>query len=71
MRDAVCKEYISIKVPVGLRTLLKENSLINVAGILEYNVQGAYSSIQLVLDITWAETVQTNAVSEEDRRRNE
>ena len=63
--------YLSIKIPLNLRSQLKVNSLVNVAGILEYNVQNAYSSIQLILEVTWAETVQVNAVSKEDLRRNE
>lgn len=71
LRDAACNECIIIKIPMTLRSQLKVNSLINVAGILEYNVQGAYSSIQLTLEVTWAETVQTNAVSESDLKRNE
>lgn len=71
LRDAASNEYIKIKVPMSLRAQLKVNSLINVAGVLEYTVQGSYSSIQLVLEVTWAETVQVNAVSKDDIRRNE
>ena len=71
IKDMSSNSYLSIKIPLNLRSQLKVNSLINVAGILEYNVQNAYSSIQLVLEVTWAETVQVNAVSQEDLRRNE
>lgn len=71
LKDTSSNSYLNIKVPISLRTQLKANSLINVAGILEYNVQNAYSSIQLILEVTWAETVQVNAVSQEDLRRNE
>ena len=71
LKDTSSNSYLNIKVPISLRTQLKANSLINVAGILEYNVQNAYSSIQLILEVTWAETVQVNAVSQEDIKRNE
>lgn len=71
LRDAASNEYVKIKVPMSLRAQLKVNSLINVAGVLEYTIQGSYSSIQLVLEVTWAETVQANAVSKDDIRRNE
>ncbi len=71
IRDSLCNEHIRLKVPIRLRAQLKVNSLINVAGVLEYSVQGAYSSIQLILEVTWAETVQVNAVTKEDVRRNE
>lgn len=71
LKDTSSNSYLNIKVPISLRTQLKANSLINVAGILEYNVQNAYSSIQLILEVTWAEIVQVNAVSQEDLRRNE
>lgn len=71
LKDTSSNSYLNIKVPISLRTQLKANSLINVAGILEYNVQNAYSSILLILEVTWAETVQVNAVSQEDIKRNE
>lgn len=71
IKDMSSNSYLSIKIPLNLRSQLKVNSLVNVAGILEYNVQNAYSSIQLILEVTWAETVQVNAVSKEDLRRNE
>ncbi len=71
LKDTSSNSYLNIKVPISLRAQLKANSLINVAGILEYDVQNAYSSIQLILEVTWAETVQVNAVSQEDLRRNE
>ena len=71
LKDVSSNSYLSIKVPLGLRNQLKPNSLINVAGILEYNVQSSYSSIQLVLEVSWAEVVQVNAVTKEDIRRNE
>ncbi len=71
LKDTSSNSYLNIKVPICLRTQLKANSLINVAGILEYNVQNAYSSIQLILEVTLAETVQVNAVSQEDIKRNE
>ena len=71
LKDTSSNSYLSIKVPISLRTQLKANSLINVAGILDYSVQNAYSSIQLILEVTWAETVQVNAVSQDDIKRNE
>ena len=71
LKDASSNSYLHIKIPLALRSQLQSGSLVNVAGILEYNVQNAYSSIQLILEVTWAETVQTNVVSEEDAQRNE
>lgn len=71
LKDASSNSYLHIKIPLALRSQLQTGSLVNVAGILEYNVQNAYSSIQLILEVTWAETVQTNVVSEEDSKRNE
>ncbi|MBO4800904.1 MAG: exonuclease VII large subunit [Bacteroidaceae bacterium] len=71
LKDASSNSYLNIKIPLALHSQLQSGSLVNVAGILEYNVQNAYSSIQLILGVTWAETVQTNVVSEEDAKRNE
>lgn len=71
LKDAACNTFLSMKIPLSLRSQLKAGSLINVAGILNYNVQNAYSSIQLTLEVTWAETVQTDVVSQEDVQKNE
>lgn len=71
LKDAACNTYLSMRIPLSLRNQLKAGSLINVAGILDYNVQTTYSSIQLTLEVTWAETVQTDVVSQEDVRKNE
>lgn len=71
IKDASSNSYLSIKIPFNLRSQLKSESLINVAGVLNYNVQNAYSAIQLTLEVTWAETVQTNVVTKEDVRKNE
>lgn len=71
LKDAACNTYLKLKMPLSLRNQLKQGSLINVAGILNYDVQNAYSSIQLLLEVTWAETVQTDVVSQEDVQKNE
>lgn len=71
LKDAACNTYLSMRIPLSLRSQLKPGSLINVAGILDYNVQTSYSSIQLTLEVTWAETVQTDVVSQDDVRKNE
>ena len=71
LKDASSNSYLNIKMPINMRNQLTNASLINVAGILDYNVQNAYSAIQLTLEVTWVETVQTNVVSKEDVRRNE
>lgn len=71
LKDVNSNTYLKIKIPFSLRNQLKTGSLINVAGILNYDVQNAYSSIQLTFEVTWAETVQTDVVSKDDIRRNE
>lgn len=71
LKDVNSNTYLKIKIPLSLRNQLKTGSLINVAGILNYDVQNAYSSIQLNFEVTWAETVQTDVVSKDDIRRNE
>ncbi|MBP5381398.1 MAG: hypothetical protein J6Y39_06705 [Bacteroidaceae bacterium] len=70
IKDASSNSYLNIKIPLSVRSQLKPGSLVNIAGILEYNVQNAYSSIQLILEVNWAETVQTDVVSQEDVRKN-
>lgn len=71
LKDVNSNTYLQVRMPLSLRNLLKTGSLINVAGILNYDVQNAYSSIRLTFEVTWAETVQTDVVSKEDVRRNE
>ncbi len=71
LKDVNSNTYLQVRMPLSIRSQLKAGSLINVAGILNYDVQNAYSSIRLTFEVTWAETVQTDVVSKDDIRRNE
>ena len=66
--DQFSGQELGIKIPEGLRALLSDGNLVDLAGVIERKLnQKGY--IQLTLNVTRSSVVQEQIISEEDIRR--